>query len=214
MKLRFIVAIAFVLLLSGCGAKLVNKEYGYKLFREDFSGCDDAEEEVYVSGEYYYYFPCLESQHYYIRDEEGNKYTVYEILEEELLTIEQVYNLFDGHIHRYENEDVITSIEQCEVAIPEEELDVGEINGYTIKRQLWACEMVLGSVVIDGYDFGYIHSGCDWTIDNVGYYAEKDGVTYDLSELVDSGEMTVGQIHELYMCDYGRIGLTIEITYE
>lgn len=80
------------------------------------------------------------------------------------------------------------------------------IDGYSIKRTQGVCDMYLGRVIIDGYDFGIISSGCDWTIDNVGYYAEKDGETYTISSLIENGIVTVEDIYNIYICDVGRTG--------
>ncbi len=90
--------------------------------------------------------------------------------------------------------------------IVENNLEVGTINGFTLFRTEITCEMVVGNININGYDFGFFHSGCDNTIDSVGYYAQKDSVTYMLSSLVENEEITVEQIYTLYMCDEFRFG--------
>jgi hypothetical protein len=86
---------------------------------------------------------------------------------------------------------------------------IGEIGEFTIYVDTSpVCEMVVGSIVIDGYDFGYFNSGCDDSIDTIGYVAYRLGFTYQLSTLVEEGYLTVEEIHTFYMNDENHRGNT------
>lgn len=90
--------------------------------------------------------------------------------------------------------------------VPSTEL-VGTIRGIEIYRDsMLVCEMVLGQVVIDGFDFGYIPSGCTTSINSIGYIAYTSHKVYDLEAVLFSDSVSVEDIHELYMKDTGRRG--------
>ena len=207
MKMKWIVVVVLVLMFTGCDSEqVVNTRYGYTVYKEDFESCATALEIVGQDGIFEYYFPCLESQYYTVVDEEGNEYSAKELYEQDLLSLQQIYELFDGNINRMERFDVVTSITECPVTIPEEQDVVGMINGYEIIRTNFACEAVVGDVFVDGYYFGFIYSGCDGDIDDIGYRARFDGDEFLLSDMIELGEMTVEEIYNLYICDEGKIG--------
>jgi hypothetical protein len=101
---RFVVLLMAIMsmFLSSCAPELVNEKYGYKLYKESYSACSTMIEEIEVSNDYLYYFPCLESQYYVLEDEEGKEYNFNDFMLYSDLTIEEVFDLFDGIIHRME----------------------------------------------------------------------------------------------------------------
>ena len=100
-----------------------------------------------------------------------------------------------------------TPADHCDSVISSDDSVVGEINGFTITRGSRArCEVVLGSIVVDGFDFGYFSDGCNKTLDWIGYSANKDDEVYSIQSLVDDGEFTTADVYNLYLCDEGRMG--------
>jgi len=101
-----------------------------------------------------------------------------------------------------------TDAEGCLIRDPEDETYFGTINGYAFYRfEDAVCEMVVGNITVDGYDFGFFNWGCDDNLNWIGYTARKDGVTYQLQDLVDQGEVTTKDIYEkIYICDDAKWG--------
>ena len=105
MKFRIGLLFILVFLLVGCSLvgssqELVNEKYGYRVYKEKQYECSEALENVYEDDEYVYYFPCLESQFYVIKNQDDEIFDIYDLIEQELLTIEEIYDLFDGHLPR------------------------------------------------------------------------------------------------------------------
>lgn len=97
------------------------------------------------------------------------------------------------------------SIDECAVTTPASSDIIGEINGYTIVRDVpLVCEVVPFDITIDGYYFGKCTRCCSGSIDEIGYHAIKDGEKYNLRELVDKEEITVREVYLLYVCDYAK----------
>jgi len=110
MKIKLVILMASVLLLVGC-SEVINEEFGYSLTKINDDACATALEVVYTDEQYEYGFGCLESDRYIISDEDGNEYSIYDVIEEELLTIEELFKLFDGHLYRTDRtrENVVES---------------------------------------------------------------------------------------------------------
>ena len=103
MKVKLLFVIGLVFTLSSCSdVGVINEEYGYTLHMDDFDGCDDMIEEVYNDGEYMYYFDCIKSTYYRAENEDGDTFSIYELIQDELLTIDEVYDLFKGELIRRE----------------------------------------------------------------------------------------------------------------
>ena len=82
----------------------------------------------------------------------------------------------------------------------EEPNPIAKLGDYNIYRTGFTCMMVVGNIIVDGYYFGYFSVGCDDDLDNIGYYAEFDGVNYGLQDLVDDEILTVKEIYEMHLC--------------
>lgn len=207
-RIMLLVVIFFMAFLTGCQEEdRIKQMYGYTLTTNDFEGCDDMVEPIGQDGQYKYYFPCLESQYHIATDVDENSFTAHELYESNLLTLKQIYNLFEGVINRTERTDLILSIDECPVTIPENTEVVGVINGYEIISINFFCTLVVGDVYVDGYYFGYIYNGCDGDIDDIGYRARKDDEVFWLSEVIESGDITVEEIYNIYICDEDKIGV-------
>ncbi len=89
---------------------------------------------------------------------------------------------------------------------PSSEL-VGTIAGIEFYRDTKStCENDLGEVIIDGFDFGYISEGCDYTLNSIGYVAYTSNKVYNLEDVILSSRITIEDIHNLYMNDSDKIG--------
>lgn len=100
MKLKIsVLLLVSLFLLTGCNSQ-TNEAYGYTLTREDIDACATVLEIVYTDDVYEYYFSCSESSRFVIENDSGDTFTIYEILEDDLLTIEELYDLFDGDLLR------------------------------------------------------------------------------------------------------------------
>ena len=55
--------------------------------------------------------------------------------------------------------------------------------------------MVVGPIWVDGFYFGTYSSSCAADLNNIGYLAMKDGVTYHLQNLVDDGKIKTRDIY-------------------
>lgn len=71
----------------------------------------------------------------------------------------------------------------------------GSINGYHFYKSFMACSMVVGPIWVDGYYFGNYSSGCAADLNNIGYFTMKDGISYQLQDLVDDGELKTRDIY-------------------
>jgi len=101
--------------------------------------------------------------------------------------------------------------DSCDVySFTDESEFIGYINSYKIIRPSFQvrCECVLGSIIVDGYNFGFFYDGCENNLNWLGYLAEKDQITYRIQELVDTKKISVEQIYHLYMCDPNHLGIT------
>lgn len=142
-------------------------------------------------------------------EEDNGVFSYYIIVDNNKVILGNTPNIALGDLFIIIEPDVISSIDQCLVITSKDSNEVGEINGYTIVRNRTFCLMVVGIIIVDGYNFGFFSSGCDNDINNIGYSAIKDGVEYNLKTLVQDGELTVKEIFELYFCDQGKLGSTI-----
>jgi|GEM_PF-3276931 len=84
---------------------------------------------------------------------------------------------------------------------------VGSIQGVDIYRDTApVCERELGQVTIDGFNFGYISEGCEYSINSIGYVAYTSEKVYSLEDVIISNKITVEDIYNLYMSDSDRKG--------
>lgn len=101
--LSILAMVLLVVSLTACSEEFINEQFGYTVTKRDADkACATALDIVYSDDRYEYYFGCLESDRYIIKDEDGNEFAIKEILEQELLTIGEVYILFDGHLAKME----------------------------------------------------------------------------------------------------------------
>lgn len=116
-------------------------------------------------------------------------------------------DILESGFDMIEQESSLTEKPQCySDTISSQSSIIGELSGYSIIRDLgWVCFAEIGPIVVEGYDFGYHGSACDSDIDNIGYQAYKDGVYYELSELIEDGIFTVEDVYNLYTCDEANI---------
>lgn len=83
---------------------------------------------------------------------------------------------------------------------------VATLEGYEFYRVSVGCQMVAGEIVIDGYDFGYFHSACGHTLDDIGYYVRIGEDIYVIQALVDDGILKTKDIYNIYQCDPFKLG--------
>jgi|GEM_PF-3758487 len=169
------------LVLSGC-SEVVNEAYGYNLSRESNYSCATAIEEVYQTDGYIYYFGCLESQFYTIADSSGNEYDIYQILEDNLLTIEEIYDLFDGHLSRMKNEDI--------VANSPEYLDFDIDN------------MVITNLIIRVDDGGFYN----WPFEST---PENYNLEINYSAIMDDIKTIISSVDGARICNLGPLGCVV-----
>lgn len=104
-------------------------------------------------------------------------------------------------------------VRSCQQSVVNDDIDgspgelVATLNGYEFYRESITCEMVVGNIIVDGYNFGYFWSACGNTLNSIGYNIEKDGQSYNLQILVDEGKLTTKDIYyRIYMHDPYRKG--------
>lgn len=183
MKVRSIIIILVVLLLTGCNEE-INDEFGYTLTKINDDACATMLEVVYTDEEYEYGFGCLESDRYIIKDEEGNEYSIYEVLENELLTIDEVYELFDGHLYRLENVSVTTIESEIEY------LDFNVEN------------LIISITQISIDEGGYVN----WPFDG---YPEIIDLEIDYQSIMDEFKDIIESTEDTRVCNMGAMGCVI-----
>lgn len=82
----------------------------------------------------------------------------------------------------------------------EDPKSIAKLGDYNIYQTRLTCMMVVGNIIVDGYYFGFFNTGCASDLDNIGYYAEMDGITYGLQELVNDEILTVKEVYDMYLC--------------
>ncbi len=104
-------------------------------------------------------------------------------------------------------------VRSCQSSVIEDDLDgspgelVAVLDGYEFYRESITCAMVVGNIIVDGYNFGYFWSACNNTLNDIGYIVKKDGETFNLQLLVDEGELTTKDIYNrIYKLDPYRKG--------
>ena len=185
MKIKLLVIIALVLLLTGCTEK-INEEFGYTLTKINNDECLTALEVVYTDDDYEYSFGCLESDRYIISDEDGNEYSIYDVLDDELLTIEEVYELFNGYLNRIEISSVTLIVIESEI----EYLDFN-IENLTIS---------ITKISID--EGGYVN----WPFDG---YPEIIELEIDYHSVIDEFKDIIEATEGTRVCNMGPMGCTL-----
>jgi len=105
--------------------------------------------------------------------------------------------------------DSATDQEGCLIGNPDKPDYMGTLNGYEIYRNGGGvCDMVVGRIIVDGYDFGSFSWGCAADLNNIGYEARKMGTVFQLQDLVDRKKLTTKEFYEkIYVCDDEKIGI-------
>ncbi len=178
-KLALIIIIS-VLLLTGC-TKKINEEIGYALTKINDDECATALEVVYTDEEYEYGFGCLESDRYIISDENGNEYTIYEVIDDGLLTIEEIYELFDGHLYR---------TEIINVSVIESEIKYFDFN---------TDNLVIANTLVRIDESGYRN----WPFDGNPEIVELE---IDYTDVLDELKIIMSSIEGREVCDFRSIG--------
>jgi hypothetical protein len=115
----------------------------------------------------------------------------------------RLFDILESGYGMIEFESALTEKPQCTGDVISSQMStIGELNGYFIIRDLgWICFVEIGPIIIEGFDFGYHGAACHQDIDNIGYQAYKDGVYYELSELIEDDVFTIEDVYNLYICD-------------
>ena len=86
---KLIIAFVFLLFIVGCGKKeeVINNKF--KII-DDTEVCAQALEEIYRDEENVYYLSCIKSGNIKIEFEDGKSYSLKEVLEKDILTIDEL----------------------------------------------------------------------------------------------------------------------------
>ena len=91
-------------------------------------------------------------------------------------------------------------VSSCQTSLVNDNLEgkagelVGTLDGYEFYRESITCDLVIGNITIDNYNFGYFGSACGDTLDDIGYDVKKNDETFRLQDLVDKGELKTKDI--------------------
>lgn len=200
-NLSIVMLLILLVLITACNTdnnrRLINEADGYKAYVQTGYKCAEEIEEIGSLNNNIYFFPCVESIQYTIETNDGSEYSIYQVLEDEHLSLEELYTLLDGKLYKEQlSLEVRTLFESNFTYITLYSYEyISTINNYELYTSVnsnQTCDMEV-SFTINEAEFNR-NSGCANDFITIGYFAIKDNTLYKIENLVTSGEISVDDI--------------------